>query len=183
MKNNILANVQKVTTSARMIFSVILVVFSFNALFPGTALAAPSWFPYSNIEKVYTIKSAEKLDLITQRFIDFADNPQNIVEPTVGRTMYVTTTAYNSEVAQCDSTPCITADGFNVCKHGIEDVVATNFLKFGTKIRIPEMFGDKVFTVHDRMATRYSNRIDIWMLHKTDALAYGKRNVKVEILQ
>jgi 3D (Asp-Asp-Asp) domain-containing protein len=182
MKNTILLNATRITASGRLIFSVILIVFSVNALFPGEALAAASWFPYGNIEKAQVLKSAEANDLITQRFIDNADKPQVIVEPTVARTMYVTTTAYNSEVAQCDSTPCITADGFNVCKHGIEDVVASNFLKFGTKIRIPEQFGDRVFVVHDRMATRFSNRIDIWMIEKSDAIAYGKRTVKVEIL-
>ena len=32
-------------------------------------------------------------------------------------------TAYNSEVGQCDNSPCITANGFNVCEHGIEDTV------------------------------------------------------------
>jgi hypothetical protein len=46
---------------------------------------------------------------------------------------YYTVTAYNSEVGQCDSTPCITANGFNVCEHGIEDTVAANWLPFGAK--------------------------------------------------
>jgi hypothetical protein len=46
-------------------------------------------------------------------------------------------TAYNSEAAQTDDSPCITANGFNVCQHGQEDTVAANFLKFGTRIKIP----------------------------------------------
>jgi 3D (Asp-Asp-Asp) domain-containing protein len=92
-------------------------------------------------------------------------------------------TAYNSEAAQCDSSPCITANGFNLCEHGIEDSVAANFLKFGTKIRIPELFGDKVFIVRDRMNSRYQNRVDIWMKEKQDALNFGIKYAKIEILE
>ncbi len=94
-----------------------------------------------------------------------------------------TMTAYNSEAAQTDSTPCITANGFDVCKHGIEDTVAANFLPMGTKIRIPDLFGDRVFTVRDRMNKRYSDRVDIWMIHKTDALKFGVRKARIEVLE
>jgi len=101
----------------------------------------------------------------------------------VVRTSIHTMTAYNSEAAQTDSTPCITANGFDVCKHGIEDTVAANFLPMGTKIRIPDLFGDRVFTVRDRMNKRYSDRVDIWMIHKTDALKFGARKAKIEVLE
>lgn len=99
------------------------------------------------------------------------------------RTSYHTMTAYNSEPGQTDDTPCITANGFNVCEHGIEDTVAANFLKFGTKIRMPELFGDRVFVVRDRMNKRYSDRVDIWMLNKADALKFGKKYVKIEVVK
>ena len=92
-------------------------------------------------------------------------------------------TAYNSEVAQCDDSPCITANGFNVCEHGIEDTVAANFLKFGTKIRIPEMFGDRIFVVRDRMNRRYTDRVDIWMKEKPSAIQFGVRYMKIEVLE
>ncbi len=59
-------------------------------------------------------------------------------------------TAYSSTVDQTDSTPFITANGVHV--H--DGVVATNALPFGTQIKIPALFGDKVFTVEDRMARR-----------------------------
>ena len=80
-----------------------------------------------------------------------------------------TITAYNSEKEQCDDSPCITANGFNVCEHGIEDTIATNALKFGTKVRIPELFGDRIFIVRDRMNKRYDDSIDVWMKRKIDA--------------
>lgn len=93
-------------------------------------------------------------------------------------------TAYNSEVGQCDSTPCITANGFNVCKHDKEDTIAMNGIKFGTKIRIPDLFGDRVFVVRDRMNSRYgSNRADIWMKDKAAAKQFGVKLAKVEVLE
>lgn len=94
-----------------------------------------------------------------------------------------TLTAYNSEEAQCDSTPCITANGFNVCEHGIEDTIAANFLPFGAKVKIPELFGDKIFIVRDRMNMRYQNRVDIWMVDKQDAINFGVKYAKVYILE
>lgn len=94
------------------------------------------------------------------------------------RVVYVTSTGYNSEVAQTDSSPFIAADGTRV----YDGMVAANFLPFGTKIRIPDEFGDKVFTVHDRMNKRYSNRVDVWFAEKPDALQWGRRTVRIEIL-
>jgi 3D (Asp-Asp-Asp) domain-containing protein len=102
---------------------------------------------------------------------------------TIKYSKYTTITAYNSIPNQTDNTPCITANNFNVCKHGIEDTVAVNFLKFGTKIRIPDIFGDKIFTVRDKMNARYTNRVDIWMINKDDAIKLGKRLAKIDILE
>lgn len=96
---------------------------------------------------------------------------------------YYTMTAYNSEVAQSDSSPCITANGFNVCKHGQEDTVAANFLKFGTKVKIPEIFGDRVFIVRDRMNSRYQKRVDVWMIKKQDAINFGVKIAKIVVLE
>jgi 3D (Asp-Asp-Asp) domain-containing protein len=92
-------------------------------------------------------------------------------------------TAYTSEASQTDSDPCTTATGFNLCQHGIEDSVAANFLPMGTKVRFPDLFGDHVFTVRDRMNARFSNRIDIWFKDKKDALNFGIQRVKIEIVE
>ena len=102
----------------------------------------------------------------------------------VNNTKTIVFTAYNSEVGQCDDSPCVTANGFNVCKHGAQDTIAMNGVKFGTKLRIPELFGDKVFVVRDRMNARYdSSRADIWMVDKKDAKQFGVKIAKVEFLQ
>ena len=114
-------------------------------------------------------------------------NPNHLPENDEREIAYVKMiifSAYNSEVGQCDDTPCVTANGFNVCKHDIEDTIAMNGIKLGTKIRIPELFGERVFEVRDRMNARYSsNRADIWMKNKKDAKQFGVRLARVEILK
>lgn len=95
------------------------------------------------------------------------------------RTLRTTITAYSSVPWECDDSPFITADGSRVR----DGIVAANFLKFGTRIRIPELFGDKVFEVHDRMNKRFSNRIDIWMEKVSDNQKFGiKHDILIEVL-
>lgn len=90
---------------------------------------------------------------------------------------WVTVTAYSSTVDQCDDSPFITANG----KHVYDGLVATNFLYFGTKVKFPDYFGDKVFTVDDRMNSKYQTRMDIWMETREEAKQFGVRYLKVEI--
>jgi 3D (Asp-Asp-Asp) domain-containing protein len=98
----------------------------------------------------------------------------------VVKSMKVDMTAYTSAVEECDDSPFITADG-SVVRDGI---VATNILPFGTKVRIPAYFGDKVFEVRDRMNPRYSYRMDLWVTTKQAAKTWGiKRNVTIEIVE
>lgn len=95
-------------------------------------------------------------------------------------TMKTTISAYSSAVNECDDSPFLTADG-SVVRDGI---VAANMLPLGTKFRIPDYFGDKVFEVRDRMNPRYHNRIDIWVENKKVAFQWGvKRNVTIEIIE
>jgi 3D (Asp-Asp-Asp) domain-containing protein len=104
-------------------------------------------------------------------------------EQKVVRTSTHVMTAYNSEPGQTDNSPCITANGFNVCKHGKEDTIAANFLKFGTKVQIPELFGDRIFIVRDRMNKKHPNRVDIWMIDKQAALKFGVKTAKIVVLE
>lgn len=97
----------------------------------------------------------------------------------VNYSKYIIVTAYSSTVDQCDSTPFITANGTRV----YDGIIAANFLRFGTKIRFPEYSGDKIYTVEDRMHKRFSNRADIWMKTRTQALQFGKRRIKIEVLE
>jgi len=95
-------------------------------------------------------------------------------------TLKVDMTAYTSTPEECDDSPFVTADGSMVA----DGIVATNILPFGTKIRIPKYFGDKVFEVHDRMNARYSYRVDIWMNDKKAMQNWGlKQNVTIEVVE
>ncbi len=89
----------------------------------------------------------------------------------------VTATAYNSEVGQTDNSPWETASGTR-CRDG---VIASNHLPIGTKVMI-EGFGDKVFTVEDRMNKRYSKRIDIWFRSHKAAINFGVRKVNYYVV-
>ncbi|OGL95610.1 hypothetical protein A2348_01830 [Candidatus Uhrbacteria bacterium RIFOXYB12_FULL_58_10] len=90
-------------------------------------------------------------------------------------------TAYTSDLAQTDNTPCIAARGFDLCAHDEEDVIATNFLPMGTKIRIPDLYGNRVFTVVDRMNKRYDRHVDIWMREYSDAKSFGLKFATIEV--
>ncbi len=91
--------------------------------------------------------------------------------------MYVT--AYSSSVDETDSTPFITASGTKTR----DGVVASNLFPIGAKIKIPELFGDKVLVVEDRMHNRFTDRIDVWMPSKWSALRFGKQRAAVEIVE
>ncbi len=87
-------------------------------------------------------------------------------------------TAYSSSVDETDSTPWITASGTRTR----DGVVASNAFPLGTKVKIPELFGDKVLVIEDRMHQRFSDRIDVWMPSKWRAIQFGKKQAEVEIV-
>jgi len=101
-------------------------------------------------------------------------------EPSIVKKLNVVVTAYSSSVWETDSNPYKTASG-NMVKEGI---VANNLLPFGTKIKIPEIYGDKVFTVEDRMHWRKGYyHVDIWFPSYWEALNFGAKRTYVEILE
>jgi 3D (Asp-Asp-Asp) domain-containing protein len=97
----------------------------------------------------------------------------------VAKKINVIATAYSSTPWQTDSTPYITADGATVR----DGIIANNMLTFGTQVRIPELYGDKVFTVEDRMSWRKSNyQIDIWFPSLQQAVNFGAKSTYIEVL-
>jgi len=97
---------------------------------------------------------------------------------TITQSGVVMATAYNSMESQTDSTPWITASGTR-CRPG---VIASNFLPIGTKVMI-DGFGNRVFTVEDRMNKRYKKRIDIWFRDYDDAIQFGVRKIRYHVLK
>lgn len=95
------------------------------------------------------------------------------------KTMSVVITGYSSTSDQTDDSPFITASNTKVR----DGIVASNFLAFGTKVQIPEIYGDKVFTVEDRMAKKHSDKIDIWFPERYLARQFGVKTAEVLILE
>lgn len=126
---------------------------------------------------------------LSEEILAIADQIEEIevntsVIPNLGtprRIVIVPVTAYNSLAGQTDSTPCITANGFDLCKNDTQNVIAANFLPFGTKIRFPDYDPDTIYTVQDRMNARYAYRADIWMKTKGEAKIFGIKRLKMEI--
>jgi 3D (Asp-Asp-Asp) domain-containing protein len=65
-----------------------------------------------------------------------------------------------------------------------DGIVANNMLPFGTKIRMPELYGDKVFVVEDRMHQRKGKyHLDIWFPDQSGAKKFGAKITYVEVLE
>jgi len=96
---------------------------------------------------------------------------------------YRSVTAYNAgDPNQCDNSPCISANGENVCTAialGYKRCAA-NFVPFGTILDI-EGYGECL--VVDRMNKRFPNRVDIAMPAdwKSQALSWGEKNLLVVV--
>ena len=95
------------------------------------------------------------------------------------KTIRVFVTAYSSTPEQTDDTPFTTASG----KQVREGIVATNLLPLGTKIKIPEIYGNKVFVVEDRMNPRNDQHVDIWFPTYWEARYLGIKRVSVVVLE
>ena len=91
----------------------------------------------------------------------------------------VVVTGYSSSPWETDATPHITASG-TLVRDGI---VATNILPIGTKISLPELYGDRIFVVEDRMSSRKGYHVDIWFSTQWEALNFGIEQTYMEIVQ
>ena len=101
-------------------------------------------------------------------------------EPKVIRTVKVIVTAYSASVLETDDTPTITAAGTKVR----DGIIANNLLPFGTKVRLPELYGDKIFVVEDRMNRRKGYyHFDIWFPSHREAKSFGAQNTYLEVLE
>jgi 3D (Asp-Asp-Asp) domain-containing protein len=101
-------------------------------------------------------------------------------EVVVKEVLLVEMTGYSSTPEETNCQPFITASGEWVR----DGIVAANFLEFGTKIRIPEYFGEKEFVVKDRMNSRYNNGyVDIWFQTKSEAINFGRVSTKIEVIE
>ncbi|MFH1894595.1 MAG: hypothetical protein ABH813_01680 [Patescibacteria group bacterium] len=115
------------------------------------------------------------LAMLQENSLAQASSPQNPKQ-----IMKVIITAYSSTPEETDSTPFITAAGTPVR----DGIVANNLLPFGTKIKIPDLYGNKIFIVEDRMNRRKGlNQFDIWFASQAEAKKFGAQITYIEILE
>ena len=96
------------------------------------------------------------------------------------KTIKVVITAYSSTPDQTDDAPFTTASGKSVA----DGVVANNMLPLGTKIKIPGLYGDKIFVIEDRMNRKKSDyHIDIWMPSREVAVNFGVKTAEIQVLE
>lgn len=102
----------------------------------------------------------------------------NITYREGGEIVYAYTTGYNTVEYQTDSTPCIAANGMNIC--GLTNIVACpTYVALGTWVKID----DNYYLCADRTNTKYNGRFDISFDKDVEAaLLHGIQLKKIEIL-
>lgn len=146
---------------------------------PGSGLNLPPIGPNIHIgEALSSVLSSQALSTSSLQVKSEIAAEKPIEQTPEAKTKKVTLTAYSSTVDQTDDSPFIAASGKKV----YDGMIAANFLPFGTKIKIPALFGEKIFTVDDRMHRRFSERVDIWFPERGDALRFGIRTAEIVIL-
>ena len=152
-----------------------------SILIAGSILISALWFgiiikkvkaePVSNLPPVLELATTQENSLLP------ISNP---ADPIKIKKVKMIITAYSSTIEETDDTPFITASGKTV-----EDgIVANNLLPFGTEVRIPEIYGDKIFVVEDRMHSKKGYyHLDIWFADTQQAKDFGAKRVYIEILE
>ena len=162
------------------------ILFGLLPLLGGTPPALPSLFletPEETLESRIAPSNQSLLEnstLITIEGNSLISLSSPYIPKKEVRAMKVVITAYSSTPWETDGDPFITAAGTRVR----DGIVANNYLPLGTKIRIPQLFGDKIFVVEDRMHWTKSNyHIDIWFPDYWQAKEFGAKNTYIEILE
>ncbi len=148
--------------NSKIALSIAVIVMVFTTISPRPVAASDSW------DAIIWAQSWVPAEFL---------NTLPVAKEQPRQVRYITVTAYSSTPDQTDATPFIAASGKTV--H--DGMVAANFLHFGTRVKFPDFSGDKVYIVEDRMHERFSNRMDIWMETREEAVQFGIRRLKVEI--
>ena len=159
-------------------FTIVLfavIVFSFSALI----LTIDAKSDNTNLAKGYLSEKSYSTENNALSLFSTEDRDEDSRQEEYKK-IKVIITAYSSTTWQTDDTPFITANGSTVR----DGIVANNMLPFGTELKIPELFGNKVFTVEDRMHSRKSNyQFDIWFPTLEEAQEFGVKETYIEVLE
>jgi 3D (Asp-Asp-Asp) domain-containing protein len=129
---------------------------------------------------ILAVNSIGHADQIKSRLLTHQDK-QYIVKSETVRIV----TAYNAgDPRQTDNTPCISANGENICKALAKGKkrCAANFVPLGSPLHVDKI---GVCLVTDRTNKRYRNRVDIAM-HKNEyhkARRFGRQKLHVKIIE
>lgn len=159
----------------KIILGLITVWIAFSFVYTASALERRVEIKFAR--PVYTTHTIEEI----KRLCELKDLECDFEEGGTIREI----TAYNAgDPTQTDSSPCISANGENIClalEKGYKRCAA-NFVPFGTILRI-QNYGDCL--VVDRLNSKFRNRVDIAMAvgEKKKAIAFGKQNLRVEVIK
>jgi len=125
-----------------------------------------------NVDSIYS-------EITEHNYANFLPKISRIQFP-IKRSFYSTVTAYSSSPDETSGDPFITASGART----ESGVLAHQYLPFGTKVRFPDQFGEKIFVVQDRLHERHTSyyHFDMWSFSKAEAKVWGARQIRVEIL-
>ena len=121
------------------------------------------------------IKNIKPLETI--EYQNLKTNPVKLPEIDLSKSYHtedVILTAYTASFDECGKTDGITASGVKAVQ-GI--TIASDHLPMGTKVEID----NHIYTVQDRFGGGHTNKIDIFMNNKRDAINFGKQYYKVKI--
>lgn len=167
----------------------ILTIFLVSATFSKVSAGAWFWLNDNNALARTNPETSLKTDALKNplgQLLTLQENslfPINTIstrEEIVISRINVVITGYSSSPWETDDTPYITASGSFVR----EGIIANNLFPFGTKLKIPEIFGEKIFVVEDRLNSNKSYyHVDVWFPSQEEAMNFGKRWTYIEIIQ
>jgi 3D (Asp-Asp-Asp) domain-containing protein len=158
------------TTNPKVSASLALASLVYQFIFPQPSLME------NNLTEEIQLAPVDQLATLQDQALIQTANPDT---PIVIARQWVIVTGYSSTPDQTDATPFITASGTQVR----DGIVACNFLRFGTRVRFPQLYGDKIFVVEDRMAPKNSHKMDIWFASREQAKQFGVKLLKIEVLE
>jgi len=157
-----------------------LKIFALSLAVLGISISPLSESPRANFASEQNKSELEDALMLVQDNSLLSSSQLPVLEASPVQKLRVIVTAYSSTPWETDEDPFITASGERVR----DGIVANNLLPFGTKIRIPEIFGERIFIVEDRMHPRKGYyHVDVWFPSYSEAKSFGAKTTHVEILQ
>lgn len=179
--------IKKLTISVVLLTILVLTSNATNASGWGLDSNSDNAHPLINSGSDWSVSKLVKFDLINNGTPEDAPESTPVpasapkakaIKTNLVATHMVMASAYSSTPDQTDNTPFITAWGTQVR----DGIIAANFLPFGTLVKMPDLYGDKIFVVEDRMNRRYTYKIDVWFPERGQAMEFGNKKVKIEVV-